>query len=187
MLDDVFQKAEKRMQQSVDSVKRDLNSLRTGRASLAILDGVMVEYYGQPTPLNQTAKLSVPEPSLIVAQPFDPTTLPAIEKAIQTADLGLNPSNDGKVIRIPIPPLTEERRKQLVKKVGQMAEEGRNAVRQIRRDANDEIKKLEKDDDSGVSEDDARRGRDKIQKITDENIGKIDELAKKKEAELLEF
>jgi ribosome recycling factor len=187
MLDDVFQKTENRMQQSVDSVKRDLNSLRTGRASLAILDGVMVEYYGQPTPLNQVAKLSIPEPSLIVAQPFDPGTLPSIEKAIQAADLGLNPSNDGKLIRIPIPPLTEERRKQLVKKVGQMAEEGRNAVRQIRRDSNDEIKKLEKDDSSDVSEDDARRAREKIQKITDEKIGKIDELAKKKESELLEF
>lgn len=187
MLDEVYQNTEQRMQQSVDSVRRDLNSIRTGRASLAILDGVMVEYYGQPTPLNQTAKLSIPEPTLIVAQPFDPTTLPAIEKAIQAADLGLNPSNDGKVIRIPIPPLTEERRKQLVKKVGQMAEEGRNAVRQIRRDANDQIKKLEKDDGSEVSEDDARRGREHVQKLTDDHIAKIDELAKKKESELLEF
>lgn len=187
MLDDLFSRTEQRMQQSVESVKRDLNALRTGRASLAILDGVMVDYYGQSTPLNQTCKLAIPEPSLILAQPFDPTTLPAIEKAIQGADLGLNPSNDGKVIRIPIPPLTEERRKQLVKKVKQVAEEGRNAVRQIRRDANEELKILEKDDDSGVSEDDAHRGRDKVQKITDEHVARIDELAKKKESELLEF
>lgn len=187
MLDDVFKQAKERMEQSIDSVRRDLASLRTGRASLAILDGVTVDYYGQSTPLNQTCKLAIPDPGLIVAQPFDPTILQDVERSILAADLGLNPSNDGKVIRIPIPSLTEERRKQLVKKVGQIAEEGRTAVRHIRRDANEEIKILEKDDDSEVSQDDARRALDQVQKLTDEYVKKIDELAKSKEKELMEF
>ncbi len=187
MLDDVIKRARERMEQTVDSVRRDLASLRTGRASLAILDGVMVDYYGQSTPLNQTCKLAIPDPGLIVAQPFDPSILGDVERAILAADLGLNPSNDGKVVRIPIPPLTEERRKQLVKRVGQIAEEGRTAVRHIRRDANDEIRTLEKDDDSAVSEDDARRSLDRVQKLTDEFVAKVDELAKAKEKELMEF
>ena len=185
MLDDLFDKTEKRMDQSVEAVKRELASLRTGRASLSILEGVMVDYYGQPTPINQMCKLSIPDPGMIVAQPFDPSTIAAVEKAIQAADLGLNPSNDGKVVRIPIPPLTDERRKQLVKKVRQIAEEGRTAVRQIRRDANETIRKLEKDGE--VSQDDAHRATERVQKLTDEHVKAIDELAKEKEKELMEF
>lgn len=185
MLDKIYTDTESRMQQSVEAVRRDLNQMRTGRASITVLDGVGVDYYGQKTPLNQLCKLSVPDPGLIMAQPFDPTVISDIERAIQSADLGLNPSNDGKVIRIPIPPLTEERRGQLAKKVGQIAEEGKTGVRQIRRDANEEIKKLQKD--SEISEDDSRRGLDRVQKLTDEHCKEIDELAKAKEAELTEF
>jgi ribosome recycling factor len=149
-----------------------------------MFEGVTVDYYGTPTPLNQVAKLSIPEPTTIVAQPFDPSTLPGIEKAIVSADLGLNPSNDGKLIRIPIPPLTEERRKQLVKKVHAMGEDARTAVRQIRREANDEVKQLEKNGE--VSEDDMRRALDDIQKATDRHTTLIDDLCKSKETELME-
>jgi ribosome recycling factor len=182
---EILQRTEQRMSSSVDDAKTRLGTVRTGRASLAILDGVRIDYYGTPTPLNQVAKLSIPDPTLIVAQPFDPTTLPLMEKAIMAADLGLNPSNDGKLIRIPIPPLTEERRKQLVKKVRAMGEESKTAVRQIRRDANDEVKSLEKE--SSLSEDDAHRFLDEIQKITDKHTGAIDELCKTKEQELMEI
>lgn len=185
MIDKLFTETEGRMNQSVDVVRRDLAALRTGRASVAILEGVMVDYYGQATPINQACKLTTPEAGLIVAQPFDPSIVPAVEKAIKAADLGLNPQNDGKVVRIPIPPLTEERRKQLAKKVGSIAEEGRNAVRQLRREANDQIKKFQKDGD--VSEDEAHRGLDKIQKLTDDHVKKIDDLAKTKDKELMEF
>lgn len=185
MLDEIYKKTRQRMDQTVDAVKRDFGALRTGRASVSLLDGIFVDYYGQNSPLNQVAKLSVPEPGMIVAQPFDPTLVPAIEKAIKASDLGLNPSHDGKVIRIPIPPLTEERRKQLAKKVGTLAEEGRTAVRQIRRDSNEDVKTAQKD--SVLSEDDGRRGLDEIQKITDEHVKKIDELARAKEKELMEF
>jgi len=177
--------ADKRMTASVADAKNKLATVRTGRASLAIFSGVTVDYYGTPTPLNQVAKLSIPEPTLVVAQPFDPSTLQAIEKAIQTADLGLNPSNDGKLIRIPIPPLTEERRKQLVKRVRAMGEDSKTAVRQIRRDANEEIKSLEKE--SSISEDDAHRSLDEIQKLTDKHTGAIDDLCKNKETELMEI
>jgi ribosome recycling factor len=158
--------------------------VRTGRASLAIFDNLYVDYYGTATPLNQVAKLSIPEPSLIVAQPFDPSVLASIEKAIQTSDLGLNPANDGKLIRIPIPPLTEERRKQLVKKVHGLAEEAKTAIRHIRREANDELKRLEKDGD--LSSDDARRTMDEVQKQTDKHTGSIEDLSKNKEKELME-
>jgi ribosome recycling factor len=185
MLDELYETTSQRMNQSLDAVRRELNSLRTGRASVTILDGVSVDYYGQKTPLNQTCKLSVPEPGMIVAQPFDPNLVPTVEKAIRACDLGLNPSNDGKLVRIPIPPLTEERRKQLVKKVGTVAEEGRTAIRQIRRDSNDEIKQAQKNGD--ISEDDARRGTDHVQKLTDDFVKKIDEQAAAKEKELLEF
>ena len=185
VLDDLFSRTEKRMDQSVESVRRELSSLRTGRASVAILENVTVDYYGQPTPINQTCKLTTPDASTIVAQPFDPSSTAAVEKAILTADLGLNPVTDGKVIRIPIPPLTEERRKQLTKKVGQITEEGRNGIRQVRRDSNEEIKKLEKD--GKISEDESRRGLDRVQKITDDHVKKIDELGKAKDKELLEF
>jgi ribosome recycling factor len=185
MLEELFTETTRRMDQSVDAVRRELTTLRTGRASVAILEGVVVDYYGQPTPIAQCCKLSVPDPGLIVAQPFDPTLIAAVEKAILSTDLGLNPSHDGKVVRIPIPPLTEERRKQLAKKVGQIAEEGRNAVRQIRRESNEKIKAAEKDGD--VSEDESHRGHDKVQKITDEHIKKLDDVAKAKEKELMEF
>ncbi|GAB4226752.1 MAG: ribosome recycling factor [Acidobacteriota bacterium] len=185
MLDELYKRTRTRMDQSVEAVKRELNALRTGRASTTLLDGISVDYYGQMTPLNQVAKLSAPEPGLLVAQPFDPTLVPVIEKAIRSSDLGLNPASDGKVIRIPIPPLTEERRRQLVKKVGTIAEEGRTAVRQIRRDANEEIKAAQKEGE--ISEDDGRRGLEEIQKLTDEHVKRIDELAKAKEKELMEF
>jgi ribosome recycling factor len=182
---EIVQRTDKRMSTTVDDAKTKLATVRTGRASLSILDGVRIDYYGTPTPLNQVAKLSIPEPTLIVAQPFDPTTLPTIEKAILSSDLGLNPSNDGKLIRIPIPPLTEERRKQLVKKVRSMGEDSKTAVRQIRRDANDEIKSAEKD--SSISEDEAHRFLDEVQKVTDKHTGAIDELCKTKEQELMEI
>jgi len=184
MVKEVQDRTEKRMGASVNDARHKLATVRTGRASLAMFDGVMVDYYGTPTPLNQVAKLSVPEPSLIVAQPFDPSTVGAIEKAILASDLGLNPSNDGKLIRIPIPPLTEERRKQLVKKVHALGEEAKTAVRQIRREANEEIKKLEKD--GKISEDDSRRNLDEVQKRTDRHTGEVDQLCKNKEAELME-
>ena len=183
----VISDAESRMKKSLAAMQEEFDTIRTGRASAALFEKIKVEYYGNPTPLNQVASISIPESRLVVIQPWDKGLLNEIEKAIQKSELSLNPSNDGKVVRLPIPPLTEERRKQLVKKVGQMAEEGRNAVRQIRRDANDQVKKLEKDDSSEVSEDDAHRARDQIQKLTDDHIAKIDELAKKKEGELLEF
>jgi ribosome recycling factor len=182
---EILQRTEKRMSATVEDSKAKLATVRTGRASLAILDGVRIDYYGTPTPLNQVAKLSIPEPTLIVAQPFDPTTLPSIEKAILSSDLGLNPSNDGKLIRIPIPPLTEERRKQLVKKVRSMGEESKTAVRQIRRDANDEVKAAEKE--SAISEDEAHRFLEEIQKVTDKHTGAVDDLCKAKEQELMEI
>jgi len=173
----------KRMDGTIEHVRRELAGLRTGRASVAILDPVQVEAYGSLMPLNQVASLSVPEPALIVAQPFDPSLTAAIEKAIQKTNLGLTPSNDGKLIRIPIPTLTEERRKELSKLVHKYAEEGRNAVRQVRRDANDRLKKLLKD--SKISQDDERRALEDVQKITDQHVTFIDELQKKKDTELL--
>jgi ribosome recycling factor len=172
------------MDATVVDARHKLATVRTGRASLVIFEGLNVDYYGTPTPLNQVAKLSVPEPTMIVAQPFDPSTLALIEKAIMSADLGLNPSNDGKLVRIPIPPLTEERRKQLVKKVHAMGEDAKTAVRQIRRDANEAIKKQQKE--GGMSEDDAHRELDDVQKATDRHTGQIDELCKNKEKELME-
>jgi ribosome recycling factor len=175
----------KRMTASVEDFKHKLATVRTGRASLGILDGINVDYYGTPTPLNQVAKLSIPEPTLIVVQPFDPSTLQPIEKAIRSADLGLNPSNDGKLIRIPIPTLTEERRKQLVKKVHGLREEAKTAVRQIRRDSNEATKGMEKAGE--ISEDDAHRWLDEIQKKTDHFTKEIDELCRNKETELSEI
>jgi ribosome recycling factor len=174
-----------RMDATVADATHKLAAVRTGRASLAMLDGIRVDYYGTPTPLNQVAKLSVPEPTMIVAQPFDPSTLSAIEKAIRTSDLGLNPANDGKIVRIPIPALTEERRKQMVKKVRAMGEDAKTAIRQIRREANEEIKRQEKS--SAISEDDARRFLEEAQKITDRHTQKIDDLCRRKETELLEM
>ena len=173
----------KRMDAVLEHVRRELAGVRTGRASVNLLDSVQVEAWGSMMPLNQVASLSVPESTLIVATPFDPTQMGTIEKAIRAANLGLNPSNDGKVVRIPLPPLTEDRRKELSKLVHKQAEEGRNSVRQVRREANDRLKKLLKD--HAISEDDERRGLDDVQKITDQHIGTIDDMQKKKDAELL--
>ena len=173
----------KRMDGHIDHVRRELAGVRTGRASVNILDSVHVEAYGSQMPLNQVASLSIPEPSLIVAQPFDPSLMGAVEKAIRAANLGLNPANDGKVVRIPIPALTEERRKELSKLVHKYAEEGRNGIRQVRRDANEKLKKLLKD--HKISEDDERRALDEVQKATDGHIGLIDDVQKKKDTELL--
>ena len=171
------------MDTALEHVKHELAGVRTGRASISILDHVLVEAYGAKMPLNQMASLSVPESSLIVAQPFDPGVMAAIEKAVRAADLGLNPSNDGRVVRIPIPPLTEERRKELSRHVHKLTEEGRNTVRQVRRDANERLKRLLKD--HAISEDDERKGLDEVQRITDQHIKFVDEVQKKKDTELL--
>ena len=173
----------RRMDGAIEHVRKELAGVRTGRASVNLLDPVHVEAYGTTMPLNQVASLSIPEPTLIVAQPFDPTLMGAIERGIQKANLGLNPASDGKVIRIPIPTLTEERRKELSRLVHKYAEEGRNSVRQVRRDANERLKKLLKD--HKISEDDERRGLDDVQKITDQHVTMIDDLQKKKDQELL--
>jgi ribosome recycling factor len=182
-LKELYAEATKRMQVGLEHVRHELAGVRTGRASVTILDAVHVDAYGAKVPLNQVAGLSVPEPTLIVAQPFDPSHLGAIEKAIRAAGLGLNPSNDGKVVRIPLPALTEERRKELSRHVHKLAEDGRNVVRQVRRDANDRLKKLLKD--HKVSEDDEKKGLDEVQKITDSHIKQIDDLQKKKDQDLL--
>ena len=179
----LFAEVKKRMDAQIDHVRRELGGVRTGRASVTILDTVHVEAYGAMMPLNQVASLSIPEPTLIVAQPFDPSLMGVVEKAIRASNLGLNPTNDGKVVRIPIPTLTEERRKELSKLVHKHAEDGRNGIRQVRRDANDRLKKLLRD--HGISEDDERRGLDEVQKTTDQHIGMIDDLQRKKDGELL--
>jgi ribosome recycling factor len=180
---DVIKETRPRMEAAVEDLRRKLGSVRTGRAAVSLLDPVAVDYYGTPTPLNQMASIHVPEPQMITVQPWDQTQLGAIEKAIRSADLGLNPSNDGKLVRVPIPALTEERRKQLAKQVHDLAEEHRTAVRNVRRDANDRLKKLLKD--KTISEDAERDALDEIQKLTNNFIGKIDELAKNKEQELM--
>ena len=177
--------AKDRMDKSIESLKNDFNTIRTGRASSSLFDKIKVEYYGTPTPLNQVATISVPEARLVVIQPWDPTVLNEIEKAIQKSELSLNPSNDGKVIRINIPPLTEERRKEYVKMAKNMAEQARVAVRNIRRDANDGIKKKEKDGD--ITEDQSKKGHDDIQDMTDKHIEKIDALLEEKEKEIMEI
>jgi ribosome recycling factor len=176
--------AKQRMRASVDTVLRELSTMRTGRASLSILDGIRVDYYGTPTPLNQVGNLSTPDATLITVQPWDPTLLSPIEKAIRGSDLDLNPQNDGKIIRIPIPPLTEERRKGLVKNAHKHAEEGRVAVRNVRRDVNDHLKKLLKDHQ--VSEDDEKHAMAEVQKLTDQHIEEINGALKKKEGEIME-
>jgi ribosome recycling factor len=183
MIRDVIQKTKVRMDKAVEDLRRELSGVRSGRASISLLDHILVEYYGTPTPLNQVATLSVPEPTLITAQPWDMSVLPAIEKAIRSSDLGLNPGNDGKLIRIPIPPLTEERRKQLAKHVHKVLEDHRTAIRNIRRDENEVIKKMLKD--KQVSEDEERKALDEVQKLTDQYTAKVEELAKKKEEEIL--
>ena len=173
----------KRMDGQIEFVRKELAGVRTGRASTDMLQGVMVEAYGSKMPLNQVASLSVPEPALIVAQPFDPSTMAAIERAVRLSDLGLNPASDGKVLRIPIPSLTEERRKELSRHVHKVSEEGRNSVRQVRRDANERLKKFLKDHQ--ISEDDEKKALDEVQKITDQHIKQIDDVQNKKDQDLL--
>jgi ribosome recycling factor len=177
--------AKSRMEKALSDLQHDMAAVRTGRASVSLLDNVRADYYGTPTPLNQLATLHVPEPSLITLQPWDASQIAVIEKAIRAADLGLNPSNDGKLIRVPIPPLTEERRKELARKISHIAEDHRVAMRNIRRDANENVKKLLKD--KTISEDDDRRAHDEIQKLTDGCIQKLDQAAKAKEKEVMEL
>ena len=177
--------AKARMEKALSDLQHDMAAVRTGRATIGLLDSVRADYYGTPTPLNQVATLHVPEPTLITVQPWDVSQIGPIEKAIRAADLGLNPSNDGKIIRVPIPPLTEERRKELVKKLHHIAEDHRVAMRNIRRDANENVKKLLKD--KTISEDEDRRAHDEIQKLTDGSIQRLDAAVKAKEKEILEF
>ncbi len=183
MLKQISEDAKRRMDKSMEVLQKELASIRTGRASLSLLDHIRVDYYGTPTPLNQVANLAVPEPSLITVQPWEQPMLEKIDKAIRSSDLDLNPSNDGKILRIPIPSLTEERRKTLVKQVGKIAEESRTAIRQVRRDVNDRLKKLLKDRD--ISEDDEKRALKEVQDLTDAHIKKVDDAVKKKEQELM--
>jgi ribosome recycling factor len=183
MIKETLNNSKTRMEKVVEDLRRELAGIRSGRASLSLLDHITVDYYGTPTPLNQVATLAVPESNLITAQPWDTSLLVAIEKAIRGSDLGLNPSNDGKIIRIPIPPLTEERRKQLAKHVGKVLEDHRTAIRNIRRDENEALKKLLKE--KKISEDDERKGLEEIQKVTGQFVVKVEELAKKKEEEIL--
>ena len=185
MIESTLQETRESMDKSVASLKNELNKVRTGRASLTLLDGVKVDYYGTSTPLNQVASLSVPENRLITIQPWDISVIKDIEKAILKSDLGLTPSNDGKIIRITIPQLTEERRKELVKIVNKISEDHKVAVRNIRRDSNELIKSFKKDGD--VSEDDAFKAQEKVQKITDEYISSIENIYTEKEKEILEF
>jgi len=182
-LKNLYTEVQQKMDAVVEHVRHEFSGVRTGRASVSILDTVHVDAYGAQMPLNQVASLSVPEPTLIIAQPFDHSLMGSVEKAIRAANLGLNPSNDGKVIRIPIPALTDERRKELSKLVHRYAEEGRNGVRKVRRDANERLKKLLKD--HLLSEDDERRGLDEVQKITDQHTRAIDDLQQKKDEDLL--
>jgi len=184
MINELFKDTDHRMHMSVEHVKNEFSGLRSSRASITLVEHIKVEYYGNPTPLNQVANLSVPEPRLIVIQPWEKSLTAEIEKAIMSADLGLNPQNDGVMIRIPIPPLTDERRKELIRHVHQLAEEGRVGIRNVRRDANDHIKKAEKEHD--LSEDNAKRAVDNVQELTDKYIGMIDEAMAAKEKDIME-
>ncbi|MCB2167574.1 MAG: ribosome recycling factor [Deltaproteobacteria bacterium] len=185
MLDDIYQDARESMGKTITALNNELNRVRTGRANLSLLDGIRVDYYGTPTPVNQMASLSVPESRLITIQPWDATVIKEIEKALLKSDLGLTPSNDGKIIRIAIPPLTEERRKQLAKSVHKICEDHKIAIRNIRRDANELLKSMKKDGE--IAEDEAFKGQDQVQKITDEFIKQIDDIYKEKEKEIIEF
>lgn len=185
MIKELMKDLDRRMNHSIEVLHAEFKTLRTGRASTSILDSVVVSYYGTDTPLNQVANLSVPESSMIVAQPWDKTLIPAIEKAIRSADLGLNPANDGKMIRIPIPSLTEERRRELTKKAHHMTEDVRTAIRQVRRDGNDKLKKMEKDHE--ISQDEEKRAHDEIQKMTDMYIEMAGETLSHKEKEIMEI
>jgi ribosome recycling factor len=177
--------ARARMEKVLGELQQEMAHIRTGRASISLLDSVRVDYYGSPVPLNQVAQLHVPEPNMITIQPWDTSTIGVIEKAIRNADLGLNPSNDGKIVRVPIPPLTEERRRDLAKRLSHIAEERRVGMRNARREANEHLKKMLKE--KLISEDEERQGLDTVQKLTDSQIAKIDQAAKAKEKEILEF
>ncbi len=184
-MQDVLRKAEQDMKRATEATLKDFNSVRTGRASVAVLDAIVVDYHGTSTPLKGVANLATPERRLITVQPWDSSLIPVIEKAILKSDLGITPTNDGKVIRLAVPPLTEERRKELVKVVRKMAEEGRVVIRNLRRDANEALKKLEKN--KQLSEDSVRKGMDQIQELTNRMIKGLDELLEKKEKEIMEF
>jgi len=184
LIDDFLGDATQRMDKSVEATHDHFNSVRTGRATAALLDRITIDYYGTPTPLKNMATINVPEPRMLTIQPFDPTSIKQIEKTIQESDLGLSPSNDGKLIRLPIPQLTEERRKDLVKIIRGMAEEGRVAVRNVRRDAIKQLEDLAKSGD--VGDDDERAAEGRVQKLTDEHVARIDEMLKRKEAEIME-
>ncbi len=183
-VDELIQDAQRRMDRSVEAARNEFNTVRTGRASAALLDRISIDYYGTATPLKQLATINVPEPRMLTIQPFDPGSIKAIERAIQESDLGLTPSNDGKLIRLPIPQLTEERRKELVKVIRHLAEEGRIAVRNVRRDVMHHMKELVNKGDVGADEE--HSGEERVQKLTDEHVKAIDELLKHKEAEILE-
>lgn len=182
-VEDVIKETKPKMEKVIEDFQRKLSNVRTGRATIGLLDGVVVDYYGSPTPLNQMASVAVPEPQLITVQPWDMSQLGAVEKAIIAANLGMNPSNDGKIIRLPVPALNEERRKQLAKQVHEIAEDHRVAVRNVRHQANDSLKKLLKD--KAISEDNERDGLDQVQKLTNSYIAKIDEFMKAKEHEVM--
>jgi ribosome recycling factor len=185
MKESIFQKMKDEMEKTIASMDKSLGRVRTGRASISLLDGIKVDYYGTPTPINQVATLSVPESRLIVISPWDASVIGAIEKAIQKSDLGLMPANDGKIIRLTIPQLTEERRKELVKVVKKMAEEGKIKLRNIRRDANEELKNLKKN--NKMTEDELFSAQEEVQKLTDQNIEKIDKITAAKEKEIMEL
>jgi len=185
MVKETLAQAKTRMGKALEDFRHELATVRTGRASASLLEHIKVEYYGTPTPLNQVATLGVPEPSLLTVQPWDPSLLGAVDKAIRSSDLGLNPVNDGKILRVPIPPLTEERRKELVKHLHKVLENHRTAIRNIRRDSNEELKRLLKD--KKISEDEEKRALDDVQKLTDESIEKLDAQGTSKEKEILEM
>ena len=184
MIKDALKEAENKMKSSIQALKDDLSGIRTGRATPALVDRISVEYYGAPTPLQQLATFSVPEPRQILIKPFDPSTIREIERAIQASDLGLTPSNDGKAIRLTLPPLTEERRQDLVRVVGNRVEEGRVSIRNVRRDTIKDLREFESE--KMISEDDLKRGEEEIQKLTDEYVGKINQAGEEKEKEILE-
>ena len=185
MISEQKKKADDKMNKTLEVLRKEFSAVRTGRASLGILDGIMVDYYGTPTPLNQVANMAVPDPRQITIQPWEPKKLGEIEKAILKSDVGITPTNDGKLIRLAIPPLTEERRQQIVKHAKKLAEDTRVAIRNVRRDVNDEIKKKSKDKEIHVSEDEIKKLQDEIQKTTDNYIKKVDELLAHKEQEIM--
>ena len=183
----IHAEAKKRMKTSIETLKKEMAAIRTGRANASILDTLQVEYYGAPIPLTQMATVSVPEPSMLMIAPFDKTAIKAVETAILKSDLGLNPANDGNVVRLPIPALTQERRKELTKLVNKLGEEIKTAIRNVRRDANEDVKKLEKDKHAPLSEDAAKKSLDQIQKLTDESIKEVEEIIKHKDAEIMKI